>query len=675
MAQSKLTKNLKTPRSREEFAKDKEWARKIVVEYTKKTDPEWCLAGCLKVLDVVAKENPAPGMLSDSYVLEIMYSCGGDSDCTVESWFVKVPNCTKAYLLDEMEVFMYSNLLPLLQAFGSNACNVPSQIQLPIPLVYHCAFDENKPEINVLVMENLRDQGYKPLRPETCGLVFMRAAMTSLATIHASAFAYQNALGGRTSFLSRFPLIKEDNMPRAKLMKSTVDDLLEPYLEYMGLVAPEIGPQMAFLKKFSRFLLPIFHDLQRDKDLWNLKIMVHGDSKIDNFMFKKNVWSVEEEYLALIIDWQGVCYDLLSGDLLWTLYGFYKNLPDKNSTVDTFIDYSLNFYHQELLRLLQLMHVDIENLNLPLHEYDATVLIRKGFLYDFLKIVFFKPLLTMKGKDVIKNWYQNKDTVPLPDEAEVFKTGTKFVNYIHLQITIATEVGVFHDLAPLCIQGMKDAMFGQFKTLDDTEDELEAEQEKLEAEKEKAIKEAAEILKAANPEEPSEPPEPSEPLEPQEPSENPEQENDKGEEPAVEIVEEITSPEPEPEAEVPEEPIIPVRPEMVSKATDTTDLETESTSTSINTEIETTSTSCDIDTEAKVMKEESTQTEEQEPEKPPAPKLPAKMRHECLWTTLGRSETPEVMPVSETKKRKKKKKKKKQEVLQLDIQTKITGFE
>ena len=73
-------------------------------------------------------------MLSDSYVLEVMYSCGGEADCTVEAWFVKVPNCAKAYLLDEMEVFMYSNLLPLLQAFGSNACNVPSQLQLPIPL-------------------------------------------------------------------------------------------------------------------------------------------------------------------------------------------------------------------------------------------------------------------------------------------------------------------------------------------------------------------------------------------------------------------------------------------------------------------------------------------------------------------------------------------------------------
>ena len=75
---------------------------------------------------------------------------------------------------------------------------------------------------------------------------------------------------------------------------------------------------------------------------------------------------------------------------------------------------------------------------------------------------------------------------------------------------------------------------------------------------------------------------------------------------------EETSEEPEPETEVPEEPIIPVKPEMVSKATDTTDLETNTEDHSINTESsqnETTSTSCDIDTEVKIMKEESTQTE------------------------------------------------------------------
>ena len=42
---------------------------------------------------------------------------------------------------------------------------------------------------------------------------------------------------------------------------------------------------------------------------------------------------------------------------MWTLYGFMKNLPDKNSTVDTFLDYSISVYHQELLRILRKLKV------------------------------------------------------------------------------------------------------------------------------------------------------------------------------------------------------------------------------------------------------------------------------------------------------------------------------
>ena len=53
-------------------------------------------------------------------------------------------------------------------------------------------------------------------------------------------------------------------------------------MEYLGKVAPDIAPQIDFLKKFHKFLLGIFHDIQRDKELWKLKIMVHGDSKVDN---------------------------------------------------------------------------------------------------------------------------------------------------------------------------------------------------------------------------------------------------------------------------------------------------------------------------------------------------------------------------------------------------------
>ena len=63
-------------------------------------------------------------------------------------------------------------------------------------------------------------------------------------------------------------------------------------------------------------------------------------------------------------------------------------------------------------------------------------IIRKGFLYDFMKTVLFKPLLTMIGRQKVKKWFQNQETVPLPDEKEVFKSGTSFVNYIHLQVSL-----------------------------------------------------------------------------------------------------------------------------------------------------------------------------------------------------------------------------------------------
>jgi hypothetical protein len=119
------------------------------------------------------------GMLSDSYVLDVLYCQSGEAkDQTVETWFVKIPNSLNTALVDEMEIFMYDKMFPLLQAFTSKACVNESEIQFPVPLVFHCAFDENNTSKNMLVMENLRDQGYKPLRPETCGLVFMRAAMT-----------------------------------------------------------------------------------------------------------------------------------------------------------------------------------------------------------------------------------------------------------------------------------------------------------------------------------------------------------------------------------------------------------------------------------------------------------------------------------------------------------------
>ena len=52
--------------------------------------------------------------------------------------------------------------------------------------------------------------------------------------------------------------------------------------------------------------------------------LVHGDAKLDNFMFRKVKEKLEESYTATMIDWQGCGLDLVSNDLMWCLYGFVK---------------------------------------------------------------------------------------------------------------------------------------------------------------------------------------------------------------------------------------------------------------------------------------------------------------------------------------------------------------
>ncbi len=50
---------------------------------------------------------------------------------------------------------------------------------------------------------------------------------------------------------------------------------------------------------------------------------------------------------------------------MWALYGLLKNLPDKSTQVDTFFDYSVAFYHQQLIKHLRALKVKPENINLP----------------------------------------------------------------------------------------------------------------------------------------------------------------------------------------------------------------------------------------------------------------------------------------------------------------------
>ena len=72
--------------------------------------------------------------------------------------------------------------------------------------------------------------------------------------------------------------------------------------------------------------------------------------------------------------------------------------------------------------------------------------IKKGFVKEFLQTTIVKPLIVIKDPELLLRWFNHRDTEPLPKESDIFKSGTNYVNFIHLYFTIATEIGVFHDL-------------------------------------------------------------------------------------------------------------------------------------------------------------------------------------------------------------------------------------
>ena len=75
-------------------------------------------------------------------------------------------------------------------------------------------------------------------------------------------------------------------------------------------------------------------------------------------------------------------------------------------------------------------------------------------------MVLINPVLTLRDPDALTSWFKNRDSSEIPDVDKIFKNGKSSVNFIHLYFTIATEIGIFHDLAPLCFAALKEAMFG-----------------------------------------------------------------------------------------------------------------------------------------------------------------------------------------------------------------------
>ena len=84
------TDNLPAPQNPKDFNKD--WAERILLDYKAKNDPNWIFSGVLRVLYCSAKLNPNPGMLRNSYLVQVSYKEGKETqqNLHVASWFAKV---------------------------------------------------------------------------------------------------------------------------------------------------------------------------------------------------------------------------------------------------------------------------------------------------------------------------------------------------------------------------------------------------------------------------------------------------------------------------------------------------------------------------------------------------------------------------------------------------------
>jgi len=463
---------LESPKTAKEFESKAghKWAREIIVDYYTRTEDGWCLAQLVKILTIIAKENPTPGGLSRSYCLEVFYKTG--ENMTQEHWFVKIPKSLQTVAMDERELVMYNTIFPRLQLFLSETLYEEVQVDIPIPIIYFSSFLGDGIH-DCLVTENLCASRYFQVDRDTTKLAYMRAAMISLANVHGITFSFMKSLGGKEALLKEFPTIKEQVLPKDKKIKKEVNTYVLPFLVYMAKIRPDISQQIQVLSKFYKFLYKVYADLQENDKLMRLKTLVHGDAKLDNFLFRKEGYGDEEKYSAMIIDWQGCGFDLVSNDLMWCLYGFIKNLPETGDMIHGFVEYSLVQYWDALKKVLKAFDVKCSDFGLPEVSEWATELIKEGFTLEFMKNAIIRPTLSLKNKPLLLDWFKKLTEgidEPPPPEGEIFKSDN-YANFIYLFFKIGTEVNVFAHLGKVLFTHMKEAMFSS--VLDSEEDEEE----------------------------------------------------------------------------------------------------------------------------------------------------------------------------------------------------------
>ncbi|KAI5636507.1 ecdysteroid kinase domain-containing protein [Phthorimaea operculella] len=246
-------------------------------------------------------------------------------------------NAKKMY---HLEVFFYTKLSKVYRSLELKA-NVAEKDRLAVPKFYGCKTDLYE---ETLILQNLTAEGFKlHNRREPVSWEYAASAFENLAKFHALSFAYQKENPEEFEEVCKDLVFVEFNQDDAmkdmneKQMQETIEIVRNP--EYRSRVAK------------------LLQDLVEDDGLFmfkkplGTKVIVHGDFRSDNMMYREKSNEVE----VIILDYQTMHIGCPAADIMY----FVASATDSAFRAK-YYERLINHYYEELSAAMRRLGVDPE---------------------------------------------------------------------------------------------------------------------------------------------------------------------------------------------------------------------------------------------------------------------------------------------------------------------------
>jgi len=446
-----------TPTSAEEFTPA--WASYVMADWFSKND---CPVQSVNVTKVSANLNSLQGLLSTTYLVEVVFTRGGAEES--KGIFVKVPltgHRAQDYKeVNTREFAMLSVVLPRLQAFIVEKCT--DILSLPIPEVLYCHYSGDEIH-DAFVLENLVASGFVPYRGEgDLREDQLKSCLECLAQLHGTGMAFKLQQGGVDQVLAEFPNMSEqaqlqDILEKRETRKCIRRNFL-PFIKYLEVSDPSLESYTGFLARIEQNLFGIFKALNTS-GLEKLLTICHGDAKPDNFMFRKIEIDLEdmecEGLEGILIDWQGGFIGSVSNDLMWLIPPFIE----ANGENSGLLKFAMTYYCSQLGHVLASFGATLAQAGLPEDPEELTKLITRGFIIELLNVVIINPIIQIPAPPALRNWYRRRvrheqrlkegitSTCPpaMPRADHVFQS-VNFKKFANLYLKLGHCLGAFQEL-------------------------------------------------------------------------------------------------------------------------------------------------------------------------------------------------------------------------------------